>query len=457
MQMEISLPHNFNPRKYQIKALRALDRGATRVVLIWHRRGGKDKTILNWVIKKAWNEVGVYWYMLPEFSQARRVIWTNIDKNGFRFRDHFPAQIVKRMDNQTMTIELINGSIVQLLGSDDPDKLVGAAPRGIVFSEYALSNPLCFQYLFPILKENNGWLIAVSTPRGKNHLHKLYEHTHKEMLAGSTKHFAQLLTIDDTFNDDGTPLLTLEDIKSEQKVIGFSDDFIQQEYFCSFEGLMEESFYGKVMLEIRQSGNITKVPHNPAYPVEIVFDIGVANATVIIFYQRVGKTVNIIEVYSRYNEGLPHYAAYINGKRDTWNISKIYAPHDMAVREWGSGVNRFKQASDLGLKCVPVAKMSVEDGINAVRSLLPICWIDEEKCELFLDALNQYKRLWDTQHKCYASQPLHDWTSDFADAMRYLAAAVKLGEAKDGSGAARPKAASRIVTRENDRLGWLNS
>ncbi len=454
--MEISLPFNFDPRMYQLKALRALDRGATRVVLVWHRRAGKDKTILNWVIKYAWNNVGVYWYMLPEFSQAKRVIWTNIDKNGFRFRDHFPKEIIKRSDNQTMSIELKNGSIIQLLGSDDPDKLVGAAPRGVVFSEYALSNPLCFQYLFPILKENDGWMIAISTPRGKNHLYKLYQHTLKEMQNGSHKHFAQLLTINDTFDHDGTQLVTMDDIKSEQKTIGFSDDFIDQEYLCSFEGLMEESFYGKIMSEIKKAGNICKVPHNPSYPVEIVFDIGVSNATVILFFQRVGKAIHIIECYAKYNEGLPHYAGYINGKRDKWNITKIYAPHDMNVREWGSGVNRFKQAKDLGLNCVPVAKMSIEDGINAVRALLPTCYIDEG-AETFIDAMNQYKRLWDTQHKCYANQPLHDWTSDYSDAARYMAAAVKLGEAKEQSGLKRNQNEGRVITKDNDRLAWMKS
>lgn len=168
----INLPHEFTPRWYQEKFLQAWDGGINRLILIAHRRSGKDKTVFAQVPKKMMERVGTYFYMLPTYNQARKVIWNGADKDGFRFLDHFPEQIVKSINQQDMIVETTNGSILQLVGADNVDRIVGTNPVGVVFSEYALMKSNVWDLISPILAENGGWAVFITTPRGRNHAYE---------------------------------------------------------------------------------------------------------------------------------------------------------------------------------------------------------------------------------------------------------------------------------------------
>ena len=191
--MNLILPHNFTPRAYQLPVLRALDNGIKRAVIVWHRRAGKEKTCLNFTAKRAFERVGTYFYLFPTYAQAKKVLWQGADKAGFRFLDHFPPRIIKTRQEQDLRLELINGSSIQLIGSDNYDSVMGTNPIGCVFSEYALQNPSAWDYLRPILAENDGWAIFDFTPRGHNHGWQIYE-----MARGNPDWFAEILTVDDT-------------------------------------------------------------------------------------------------------------------------------------------------------------------------------------------------------------------------------------------------------------------
>jgi hypothetical protein len=220
--MEIEIPHKFEPRDYQLPLLRALDNGCKRAVIVWNRRAGKDKVCFNYMVRRAFERVGTYYYFLPEYSQAKKVIWNNIDNDGFAMLDHIPKQVIKSKNNSDLKVELINGSVIQLIGADTfKESGVGANPIGVVFSEYSITSPEAWKFVGPILAVNGGWAIFNFTPRGKNHAWELLQKA-KE----NEKWFTELLTINETH------VLTDEALAEEKR--NNPEAIIQQEYYCSF-------------------------------------------------------------------------------------------------------------------------------------------------------------------------------------------------------------------------------
>ncbi|PIV86717.1 hypothetical protein COW49_03845, partial [Candidatus Kaiserbacteria bacterium CG17_big_fil_post_rev_8_21_14_2_50_51_7] len=117
-----------------------MDSGIRRALIVWHRRSGKTKTLLNFAIKKAFERVGAYYHAFPEYGQGRKIIWDGIDREGNNLLDiHIPHSIRKSANKTEMKIELINGSIYQIIGADNYDSLVGPNPVGIIFDEWAVS------------------------------------------------------------------------------------------------------------------------------------------------------------------------------------------------------------------------------------------------------------------------------------------------------------------------------
>jgi hypothetical protein len=220
--MEITLPHKFSPREYQLPLLQALDSGKTRALIVWNRRSGKDKTCFNFMVKKAFEKVGTYFYFLPTYSQAKKVIWDNIDNEGFKMLDHIPKELVKSTNATELKIELRNGSVIQLIAADEFKKSgVGTNPIGVVFSEYSITDPEAWKFVSPILAVNGGWAIFNFTPRGMNHAWTLLQ-----QVKDNNKWFVQTLTVDDT------KVLTGEALEEEKR--NNPQDLFEQEYYCKF-------------------------------------------------------------------------------------------------------------------------------------------------------------------------------------------------------------------------------
>lgn len=229
--MRMRIPANYNPRVYQVPFLKNMDSGKKRACLVWHRRSGKSKSMLNFSVKKAFERVGTYYHAFPEYGQGRKSLWDGIDRDGNRTLPyHIPPEVRAATNKTEMKIELINGSIWQIIGADNFDSLVGPNPVGLVCDEWAVSDkyPQAWDYFRPILAENGGWAIFVYTPRGRNHGWDLYQ-----MAQNNPDWFCQLLTVDDTH------AITKADIESEREA-GMSDDMIQQEFYCSFLASTED-------------------------------------------------------------------------------------------------------------------------------------------------------------------------------------------------------------------------
>jgi len=407
----LTIPHNYDPRNYQLPILQALDSGIKRAVCVWHRRAGKDKTAFNIMVKKSLERVGTYFYILPSYAQGKKIIWNGMDKDGFRFIDHCPPEIRETILNQEMMIRLKNGSVIQVVGSDNIDSLMGTNPIGVVFSEYSLQNPEAWDLIRPILDENGGWALFNYTPRGNNHGWELYE-----MAKANNRWFSQILTVKDTG-------AVSEAVIDESRQAGMPEDLIQQEYYCSFNAPRSGSYYGHLIEKAVEDKRITVVPWEPSVGVETSWDLGMGDSTSIWFSQTVGKEVRFIDYYEMNGEGLPHYAKYLQSKPYTYTTHN--APHDIAVRELGSGKSRIETAAALGIKFNVAPKLSIDDGIEAVRSLLVNAWFDEVKCKHGILALKNYHKEYDDRNKVFKSHPEHDWSSHASDAMRTRAVTLK--------------------------------
>jgi len=222
-EKRIRVPYNFEPREYQLPFLKAMDSGISRAVIVWHRRSGKDKVCFNYMVKRATEEVGTYFYFLPTYTQATKVIWDNIDNDGFKMIDHIPLEIAKR-NVSDKKFELFNGSVIQLIAADRFEfTSVGTNPRGVIMSEYSITQPQVWNFIRPILKVNKGWAIFNFTPRGMNHAFQMLQIAKDN----PERWYWEILTIDDT------KILTQKDIEEESRE-GMPQDLIEQEYYCKF-------------------------------------------------------------------------------------------------------------------------------------------------------------------------------------------------------------------------------
>jgi hypothetical protein len=408
---EIEIPYNWDPRPYQKPLWKYLQGGGKRAVAVWHRRSGKDSVCLNWTASSMFSRTGVYWHMLPEAEQARKAIWNGIDREGRRIIDQFlPPNLRNGKSEQEMRIEAVNGSIWQLCGSDNYNSLVGSNPVGVVFSEWSLAKPSAWDYIRPILAENNGWALFVFTPRGRNHAMRTLE-----IAKSNSAWFAQVLTADDTG-------VISPAIIQEERASGMDEDMLQQEYYCSFDAALQGSYYGKLLNLAQAEGRIGSYGQIDG-PVHLAWDLGRSDDTAIWFYQleKLGEDdwrPRIIESY--HSHGL-HLDAYIEALRAKgYPYGLCWLPHDAKERRLGAKRTIEQQLRDAGFQVRICQSVSLENGIAATRKTLMTAAFDETRCADGLEAARQYQRAWIEDLQRFSTQPLHDWTSHYADALRYL-------------------------------------
>jgi hypothetical protein len=405
--MEIQVPDNWRPRDYQLDLWKYLENGGKRAVAVWHRRAGKDLLSVNWCVTAALKRKGLYWHLLPTYNQGRKIVWDGMTRDGRSFLEHFPKELWANVNNTDMRLELKNGSIYQVVGTDNVDRLVGSNPVGVVFSEYSLQDPRAWDLVRPILAENGGWAMFIYTARGRNHGYDLFN-----MANRNERWFCQRLSVDDT------AVLNQEAIDEEREA-GMPEELIQQEFYCSFDAPLVGSYYGSLMAKALAEERIKNVPYEPRLEVHTSWDLGMGDSTAIIWFQQFGNEYRIIDYYENQGEGIPHYVKIVREK--DYIYGRHIAPHDIKVREMGTGKSRFEVARDLGLRFDICPNIQIDDGIEAARSIIPRCYFDEKKCSILVEALRQYRKDYDEKNKVYKNRPLHDWSSHGADAFRYLA------------------------------------
>jgi hypothetical protein len=415
----ISVPYNWTPRRYQVPAWKYFMGGGQYGMFQWHRRAGKDLFCINLICAKIVERPGVYWHIFPTREQAIKGIWEGQTKEGRKYLDHFPEELIEHVYETQKMIKFKNGSIYRLIGADS-DNLVGSGPIGVVLSEFPLMGASTWQFLSPMLNENGGWACMIFTPRGKNHAVKLYESWEKEGL--DEGYFTQKLTIEDTQRDTGWDLEAL--IKRE-KLNGMTEEKIQSEYYCDSNAPIEGSYYSEAISEIEEQGRICDLPWDRNLAVNTAWDIGVNDNTAIWFYQQYGNEIWFIDFYQNNNKDISHYAKIVSDRNYTYG--KHYGPHDLAVRDgWGGGMRtRQQRARDLGINFTKLVKAGKDEGIEGARAMIYKSKFDKVKCEEGLDCLRAYHRKWDDMAGTYIDHDVHDWASDGADAFRYAAQSIR--------------------------------
>lgn len=431
----IRLPNGWEPRHYQAAAWKALWAGKKRIAVAWHRRAGKDDLALHWAAVSAMQRVGGYWHMLPMANQARKAIWDAVNPHSGKRRidEAFPHEIRETTRDQDMFIRFKNGSTWQVVGSDNYNALVGSPPVGVVFSEYALSDPSSWAYLRPIMAENGGWALFISTPRGRNHFAKLVEFAMRD-----EEWFGQILTVEDT------GAISQETIQRERRELEAergeteAKAIISQEYYCDFDAALPGAYYGEHMARALREGRIGHFAWLPQLPVGTAWDLGSNDSTVVWMYQQpMSGRVRLIDVLEGSGVGIDWYARKLREKE--YNFADHIWPHDGGhgnIRDV-AGNTLEATGKKLGIRPLRILDRdpTVSQGISAVRQLMPLLefnteplpFLDEtqdqarQRMSRALDALRMYRREWSEKLQRFNDHPLHDWTSNTADALRYLA------------------------------------
>ena len=391
----------YSPRK-QLVAFHA--RKERFACLVAHRRFGKTVGAINDLIRDCLSiqrENVRCAYIAPFYNQAKAIAWDYVK--------HFTAPIPGMKYNESeLRADFPNGARLRLFGADNYD-----AMRGLYFDAVVLDEPADFPanawptVIRPALSDRQGRATFIGTPKGKNEFWDIYDRAR-----GDDAWFTLMLRASET------GILPQIELTDALKTIGA--DRYDQEFECSFEAAIIGAYYGKEMRELTEAGRIKPFIAEPGIGVVTSWDLGMADTTAITFAQWVGQEIRIIDYIEESGYGLQHYAKMLQDRGYVY--SQHILPHDARVRELGTGVSRIETLQGLGVNNITICpNIMIDDGVQAVRQMLPKVWFADGKTERLQESLRQYQRDWDEKGKTWRGRPRHDWTSHGADSFRYLA------------------------------------
>lgn len=422
--MQIEIPFNFTARPYQKEIFDADKDWIRNILLVRSRRAGKDKTLLNLMVKDVVLTKMNAYYVFPELTQWRSIFRDGIDNDGFKNRDHFPKSLVVTSNNNLMAITLANGSMINVKGTDsNVDGMRWTNPKHVILSEYSEQDPYAYNKVIKPILDLNKWKAHFCfTPKWKNHSYQLYEYARNH----PDEWFVSVKKAYELYDTAGNRIITDEELKDiKQYFIDMGDiETYYQEYECSFEGSTKGAYYGEQLRIAEDEWRICVVPYESNLDTFSVRDMGMDDSTAIRTFQIFWKEVRILEYYHNSWKGLDHYANYL--KNTSYRYTTHFLPHDAEVRELGTGISRREYLSKIWLTNTQVLKKyPVQDWIDAVRRILRYCFFNKEKCQDWLDALKYYHKEWNDKTQKFDDRPKHDWSSHWADSFRYLAIAYE--------------------------------
>ena len=355
-------------------------------------------------------------YIAPTYTQAKRIAWATLKE----IVDFLPKEYCKFNEAELkFTFDIgHNKFTIYLLGSERYDTLRGIGLYRAVLDEYGdMNTKVWTEVVYPtLLDDDDSRALFIGTPKGSNHFKDLYDQ------AAFTPKWERF-----HFDINESGVFTKEQIEEIQEQYKSKPEAYNQEFLLSWQPSVEGSIYLDQIVAARNTGRVGQFTYDNRVTVSTAWDIGIADDTTLIFFQQVGTEVRIIDVYANRGKGMDHYIDYVNKWRDLHNAvyDRHFAPHDIQVREFSNGKSRYETARQLGMVFTVGKKLGLEDGINAVRQMLPNCYFDEATTGELLDALCQYHRDYDDKNEVYKSKPVHDKHSHFSDAFRYLAMAIR--------------------------------
>lgn len=400
MPTVITIP--YAPRAHQWAIHNAKERFQ---VVIAHRRAGKTLGLVNHLIRAGMQTAHAQpqlAYVAPTYRMAKRIAWDYVKR--------YTAPIAGSKANASeLSVRLPNGAKLMLLGADSIHDLRGIYLHGAVLDEYALMSPRVFpEVILPALMDYQGWAILAGTPLGANQLKRAYVRA----AAGTDPNWrAHMLRASET------GMISPADLQVAKE--NMSAEEYAQEFECSFEAVIKGAYYGELIAQAEREGRLTRVDYDPALPVIVAVDLGMRDAFACGFLQEHPSAgqVRLFDYREFHGKGLAAVKAEID--RMGYPVAHWIGPHDLAVRELGTGRSRLEVARGLGMNFAVAANLPLEDGREAVRQVLPSLWIDAVRCETFIDAMRQHRAVYDEALEIEGKGALHDWTSHGADMFRY--------------------------------------
>ena len=420
----MKLSFKFRPRLGQLQIMKSL---AKFRIAVAHRRFGKTYVALAELILDGLNALRddkdkvVMAYIAPTFGQAKRIAWEALKKLTSNFPDK-EGWFVKYNEAELrfeFGQEGVNKFTIYLLGSENYDSLRGIGLYRVVLDEFGdMNSKVWTEVIYPTtLDTEDSRVTFIGTPKGRNKFYELFEAAKDNPLWDRFKF--------DIHSSGVFSEAQIDEIKTQYKD---NPEAFSQEFLLSWEPSVQGAIYLQQIVAAKNSGRVGDFPYDPRVTVTTAWDIGVNDDTSILFVQQVGAEIRIVDCYSNNNLGMDHYINYV--KDWAMNHNAVYdkhlGPHDLKVREFTSGKSRYETARNLGLTFTIVKKLSIEDGINAGRQLLPRCFFHEPMVHRFIESLSQYRREYDDKKEIYKAKPVHDKHSHWADAFKYLAIGEKV-------------------------------
>lgn len=426
----------YRPRKHQSDLHRSFKRFN---VLVCHRRFGKTVMVINEMIDRGLRcqlKSPQFAYVAPTYGAAKRIAWEY-------FKDYtkgIPGVTVNEAELRIDVHRPGRGDRIRfmLLGAENPGSLRGIYLDGVILDEYAEMNPEVWsQVIRPALSDRKGWGVFIGTPKGRNHFYNIY---HDSLKLNNWFHAIYKASETGVIDDE-----ELEDAKATM-----SEEEYLQEYECSWSAAMMGSYYAKELARLNEKGKLySEVPYDPALPVETFWDLGIGDSTAVWFTQLYGTQIRVIDYEEYSGVGLPQIIKYIKEKEYVYG-DYLNLPHDGAARDLSTGRTRQETIEGLGFKSIVHPRLAIDDGINAVRMILPRCIFDKENCNRGIEALLNYQRKWDSKNQTFQNKPMHNWASHGADAFRVLGVSV---EDSDESGSFANKSLPAYADNDYDIFG----
>ena len=379
-------------------------------VVVCHRRFGKTVFSINEMLDRSLNcqlKNPQFAYIAPTYGQAKKIAWDMLKD----YSKLIPGVTTNEAELRLEIPRPDRGDKIKiiLLGAENPDGIRGIYLDGVILDEFADMNPIVWSSVVrPALSDRLGWAIFIGTVRGRNHFYDIY-HTGKERDDWYTA----------IFRASETNIIPESELDAAKGIM--SEEEYAQEYECDWGAALVGAYYGKQITQAEADKRIRQVPYDPAISVDTWWDLGIGDSTAIWFTQKVAGEYRIIDSLEMSGVGLDWYVRELRKKN--YIYGSVNLPHDAAARDLTTGKTRVEVFRELwrGMRVNVLPRLGIEDGINAVRLILPKCWFDAEKCERGIAALRSYQKKWDPKNKIYQDKPLHDWSSHFADAFRMFA------------------------------------
>lgn len=384
--------------------------------IVAHRRAGKTVACVAELLIRALytkKKYARYAYIAPFYSQAKQAAWTYLKEYARPF-----IQQESDIRESDLSVKLINGAVIRLFGADNPDALRGTYFDGVILDEYGDCRPsLWGAVILPTLADRKGWAVFIGTPKGKNHFYEINKRAQQEptwyelTLRGSQ---SGLL-----------PQSELDEMRAQM-----TDAEYMQEIECDFTAAVLGTYYAQQINNSERDGLIQQLQpeHDPEFPVSVSADLGYRDSTALWFWQHRPDGIAIIDYEEHAGQPLEFYFRLLKDK--PYEYDKIWLPHDARAKTLQTGRSTIEQFLDpphpytrFPVDIAP--NLKVQQGIDAVRLILPYCYFNQTACSDGIEALRAYKRQFDEIRKVFSNNPLHDWSSNGADSFRYLALVAK--------------------------------